>query len=40
MVVLPAATPVAIPLLPMVATAGTVDVQVAELVKSCRLPSL
>ena len=35
MVVLPAATPVAKPLLPIVATEGTLEVQVAELVKSC-----
>ena len=40
MVVLPVVTPVANPLLLMVATEGTLDVQVTELVKFCRLPSL
>ena len=33
-VVLPAATPVAMPVLLMVATEGTLEVQVAELVRS------
>ena len=40
MVVLPAATPVAKPVLLMVATEGTLEVQVAELVRFCLLPSL
>ena len=40
MVVLPTATAVARPALLMVATDGALEVQVAELVRSCLLPSL
>ena len=40
MTVVPAAMPVAKPVLVIVATDGTLEVHVAELVRSCLLPSL